>query len=185
MVRSFSKAPDALHVASPLRLFSPCFAPAPPFVRRRRLPAVSSSVSSSLPRSLFSSRVEPVRAGPGLSPAGPDAGLPQHGAPVRPAEGDVTAEDVTSPPCHPASRLVHRPRSQAVENALRTGVLGGACAYGRKLRSPQQGASGRRRGFVPTRRAGAPPAGPLTCLHLPILWPACGRLVCSSHPTTL
>ena len=54
------------------------------------------------------------------------------------------------------------PRSQAVENALHTGVLGGAFVYGRKQRSPQHGEASRRCGVVPTRRAGAPPAGPPT-----------------------
>ena len=49
-----------------------------------------------------------------------------------------------------------------MENALRTGVLGGACAYGRELRFPRHGAAGRRCGVVPTRRAGAPPARPPT-----------------------
>ena len=60
-------------------------------------------------------------------------------------------------PAHPTSRPAHRPRSQAVENALRTG---GACVYGRKPPSPQKGAASRRCGILPTRRAGAPPAGP-------------------------
>ena len=60
-------------------------------------------------------------------------------------------------PAHPTSRPAHRPRSQAVENALRTG---GACIYRRKPRSPQKGAASRRCGILPTRRAGVPPAGP-------------------------
>ena len=60
-------------------------------------------------------------------------------------------------PAYPTSRPAHRPRSQAVENALRTG---GACVYGRKPPSPQKGAASRRCGILPTRRAGAPPAGP-------------------------
>ena len=78
----------------------------------------------------------------------------------------MAAGDVTSPPGDgPASRPAHRPRSQTVENALRTGVLGDACAYGGKPRSPQHGAGGRRRGVVPTRCAGAPPAGPPTPTH--------------------
>ena len=72
--------------------FQPCagFAsrtPALPSVRHHWLPAVSSSYSSSLPRLLSSSRVGPVRAGPGLGPADPDAGRPPHGVPARPARG--------------------------------------------------------------------------------------------------
>ena len=76
----------------------------------------------------------------------------------------MTAGDLTSPP---ASRPAHRPRSQAVRtlSSLRKGVLGGACVYGRKPRSPPYGAGGRRRGVVPTRRAGAPPAGPPTATY--------------------
>ena len=73
--------------------------------------------------------------------------------------GGVTKGDVTSPPGDgPASHPARRPRSQAVENALRAGVLGSAYAYGRKPRSPQH------RTAV-TRRAGAPPAGPPTPSH--------------------
>ena len=44
-------------------------------------------------------------------------------------------------PAHPISRPAHRPRSQAVENTLRTG-----CVYGRKPYSPQHGAASRRCG---------------------------------------
>ena len=53
-------------------------------------------------------------------------------------------------------------------------MLGGACAYGRKPRSPQHGAVSRRCGVVPTRRAGAPPAGPPTPTYHPLY--SCGRL---------
>ena len=53
-------------------------------------------------------------------------------------------------------------------------MLGGACAYGRKPRSPQHGAVSRRCGVVPTRRAGAPPAGPPTPTNHPLY--SCGRL---------
>ena len=78
--------------------------------------------------------------------------------------------DPHSPVCHwspgPA-RPQCRPRSNCdgVEHALCTGVLGSACAYGRKQRSPQHGAGGRRCGVVTTRCAGAPTAGPPTPSH--------------------
>ena len=89
-----------------------------------QVPPVSPAL---LPFSFFLSRARrTVRACPGLGPAGPSDGRLPHGAPARPAGGR------------------DRPRSQAVGNALRTGVLGGACAYGRKPRSPQHGAAGRR-----------------------------------------
>ena len=146
--------------------FQPCagFAsrtPALPSVRHHWLPAVSSSYSSSLPRLLSSSRVGPVRAGPGLGPAGPDADRSPHGEPARPAGGRDNGGRDQLPPAHPASRPARRPRSQAVENALRTCVRS-ACAYGRKPRSPQYGTAVLGCGVVSARRAGAPPAGPLT-----------------------
>ena len=71
-------------------------------------------------------------------------------------------------PAHPTSRPAHRPRSQAVENALRTG---GACVYGRKQRC--------RKG-PPAGGVGSYPRGALglrlrDLLNPPILRPACRR----------
>ena len=105
--------------------FQPCAgyasAPCPALCQ---VPPVSPAL---LPFSFFLSRARrTVRACPGLGPAGPSDGRLSHGAPARPAGGS------------------DRPRSQAVGNALRTGVSGGACAYRRKPRCPQHGAAGRR-----------------------------------------
>ena len=98
----------------------------------------------------------PVRASPGFDLA---AARSPHGEPAQPAGGrGVTTGDVTSPPGVPPGPPAPCRRSQAAER-------GGACVYGGKPRSPQHGAACPRCGAVPTRRAGAPPAG----LHLPIL----------------
>ena len=61
-----------------------------------------------------------------------------------------------------------------MENALNTGVLGGAYAHGLKPRSPLDAAVSRRCCVVPTRRAGAPPAGPPKSTYHP-LYPCCRR----------
>ena len=92
----------------------------------------------------------PVRAGPGLGPAGPNAGRSPHSAPARrprPA-GDVTAGKVTSQPRVPPGPPAQEP-SSCERSAYR--CVGGACCYGRKPHSPQHGTASRRCGVVPTR----------------------------------
>ena len=137
----------------------PIFSPAPatpphPCPALCRVPLLSPAI---LPSSFSPSCVgRPVRAGPVFGPAGPTAGRSPHVA--GPACGGCDRRDLTRrrrrPPC------VTRPTSRTVENALRTGVFGCACAYGRKRALPSTGPSAG--GIVPTRRAGAPPAGPPT-----------------------
>ena len=98
--------------------------PAPPCAGHRRLSAVSSSLSSSLflspsllsapgRRLLLSSsrRVarRPVRAGPGLGPAGADARRSPHGALARPARGERDRGDVINPAASRSARQAQEP----------------------------------------------------------------------------
>ena len=84
------------------------------------------------PLLLSFSRVGPIWAGAGV---GPDAlGLRTARRPG--LWGGRDSGDVTNQPDVPPGPPA---RSQAVENALRTGVVGGAHAYGRKPRSPARG----------------------------------------------
>ena len=103
-----------------------------------------------------------VRAGPGLGLAGPAAGRSPHGEPARPTGGlDRGGRDRPTRrlalSTGPGAKLLKTPCLQVCLT-----VLGGACTYGRKQRSPHHGAVSLRCGVVPTRRAGAPPAGPPT-----------------------
>ena len=113
----------------------------------------------------------PVRAS--AQPVRPPAGRLLARRPgLQGGRDDWERDQTTRRPALPA-----RPRSQDVQNALRTGVLGGPCVYCRKSRSPQHGAASRRCGVVPTRRAGAQPPGPPTypTYHPLPLRPAGGR----------
>ena len=74
--------------------------------------------------------------------------------PARPAGGDVTGER-DQPTRRPAW-----PTTQIVVNALHTGVLGSACAYGRSRRLPVWAASWRG-GVAPAGRIGIALAGSL------------------------
>ena len=141
----------------------PIFSPAPatpphPCPALCQVPLVSPAI---LPSSFSPSCVgRPVRAGPVFGPAGPTAGRSPHVA--GPACGGCDRRDLTRrrrrPPC------VTRPTSRTVENALRTGVFGCACAYGRKRALPSTGPSAGGVGSYPRGGRGppVPPAGPPT-----------------------
>ena len=155
----------------------PIFSPAPatpphPCPALCQVPLVSPAI---LPSSFSPSCVgRPVRAGPVFGPAGPTAGRSPHVA--GPACGGCDRRDLTRrrrrPPC------VTRPTSRTVENALRTGVFGCACAYGRKRALPSTGPSASGVGSYPRGGRGppVPPAGPPTPTY-PTYHPLfpCGR----------
>ena len=103
------------------------------------------------------SRLPSLFAAPGPRDRGGGGGGGGGGRGDREGRDQPTRSHLARPAQEPScgERFAHR--------CLRECLRG--CAYGRWPRSPQHGAAGRRCGVVPTRRAGAPPAGPPIPTH--------------------
>ena len=148
---SFSKALNALHVVGPFdfgpALPSPAAVqlqhPCPTHCRTPPASGLSSSLSSSLPRLLpfagprpssspffLARRACTGQCWPRRSRSGRRPVAARRAGRARPAGGSDSGGQAR--PAHPASRPARRPMSQAVENALRTGVLALSPAQGRR-----------------------------------------------------